>query len=106
MDSGKKLPIIQNWALEVARFGVFNFLLSDGRHLYAHRSTHLFYVLRKCVAQTECLKSQELSIRLAQGSNGAQRVAAVATEPLTADEGWQPLPVGKVVAFLGGELIE
>jgi glutamine amidotransferase len=99
----EKLPIVEKWASEVSQFGVFNFLLSDSRHLYAHRSTNLFYVLRECVSQTECLKSDELTIRLAQHSNGMQRVAAIATEPLTRDEGWQPVPARKVMAFLGGE---
>lgn len=106
MDFKTKLSIIEKWALEVANFGIFNFLFSDTRYLYAHRSTHLFYVSRECASQTECLKSGELTIRLAQGSNGSQRVAAVATEPLTGNEEWQPLPEGKVVTFLCGERIE
>jgi len=105
MDLKTKLSIIEKWALEVADFGVFNFLLSDARYLYAHRLTHLFYVMRECVSQTECLKSEELTIRLAQGSNGSQRAAAVATEPLTGNEEWQPLPEARVVAFLHGEKI-
>jgi predicted glutamine amidotransferase len=46
-----------------------------------------------------------MTIRLAQGSDGSQRVATVATEPLTADEEWRPLPEGKVAAFLAGERI-
>ncbi len=104
-DFETKLSIIEKWAREVSNFGIFNFLLSDTRYLYAYRSTHLFYVTRECVSQTECLKSEELTIRLAQGSNGSQRVAAVATEPLTGDEEWQSLPEAKVVAFLHGEKI-
>ncbi|MGE5218232.1 MAG: hypothetical protein ACM3SP_14625 [Chloroflexota bacterium] len=44
-------------------------------------------------------------MRLPQGANGWQRVAAVATEPLTADEQWQPLPEARVAAFLQGEKI-
>lgn len=105
MQFEKKIPIIEKWASEVSEFGVFNFLLADTQYLYVHCSTHLFYVLRECVSQTECLKSEELTIRLAQNSNGMQRVTAVATEPLTRDEGWQPVPTGKVLAFLGGERI-
>jgi glutamine amidotransferase len=98
-----KLPVIEDWALEVSKFGIFNFLLSDSRYLYAHRSTQLFYVQRECVSQSECLKSEELTIRLAQAANGLQRVVAIATEPLTSDEGWQPLPEARVAAFLHGE---
>lgn len=103
MDLPKKLPIIERWSQETSELGSFNFLLSDGRYLYAHRSTQLFYVLRECLSQSECLKSGELTVRLAQGPNGVQRVAAVATEPLTGDEGWQLLPERKVVAFTEGE---
>ncbi len=50
VDLSVKLPIIEEWALEVSKFGIFNFLLSDSRYLYAHRSTHLFYVQRECVS--------------------------------------------------------
>jgi glutamine amidotransferase len=105
IDFKTKLSIIEKWAREVSNFGIFNFLLSDTRYLYAHRSTHLFYVSRECASQTECLKSGELTIRLAPGSNGSQRVAAVATEPLTGNEEWQPLPEKRVAAFLHGEKI-
>jgi predicted glutamine amidotransferase len=105
MDFKTKLSIIERWAREVANFGVFNFLFSDTRVLYAHRSTHLFYVSRECAGQTECLQSGDLTIRLAQGSDGSQRVAAVATEPLTGNEDWQPLPQGKIVVFHCGERI-
>jgi glutamine amidotransferase len=105
MNFNAKLPIIEKWAREVSSFGVFNFLLSDTRYLYAHRSTHLFFVSRECASQTECLKSEELTVRLAESSNGSQRVAAVATEPLTGNEPWQPLPEAKVAAFIVGERI-
>jgi predicted glutamine amidotransferase len=84
VDLGSKLPIIEEWALGVSRLGIFNFLLSDSRYLYAHRSTHLFYVQRECISQTECLKGDE---------------------PLTGDEAWQPLPEAKIAVILHGEKI-
>jgi hypothetical protein len=55
------------------------------------------------MAQTECLKTEELTIRLAQDVNGSQRVAAIATEPLTEHEEWESLPEAQVVAFVGGK---
>jgi glutamine amidotransferase len=100
--SAPALPIIEKWAVEVACFGVFNFLLSDTRYPYAHRSTYLFYASRACASQTEWLKNEEMTVRLAQGSNGSQRVAAVATEPLTADEEWKALPEARVATFPAG----
>jgi glutamine amidotransferase len=80
-------------------------LLSDSRYLYAHRSSNLFYVERECVSRTECLKSEELTIRLAQEANGSQRVAPIATAPLTADEPWEALPEPRFVALQAGERI-
>jgi predicted glutamine amidotransferase len=105
MDFKTKLPIIEKWALEVAELGVFNFLLSDTRYLYAHRSTQLFLVTRECAAQTECLKSEELTVRLARATQGIQQLAAVATQPLTPGEPWEPLPEGAVVAFFCGNRV-
>jgi predicted glutamine amidotransferase len=46
MDFNAKLSIIERWAVEIAGFGVFNFLLSDSRYLYAHRST-IYFTLRE-----------------------------------------------------------
>src|SRR5581483_8921564 len=37
---------IAGWASQVARCGAFNFLLSDGRRLYAHCSNRLCYIER------------------------------------------------------------
>jgi len=105
MDFGTKIALVEKWAREVSKFGIFNFLLSDSRYLYAHRSSRLFYVEHECVSQTERLKSEDLTIRLAQDANGAQRIAAIATGPLTDDEEWQTLPEARLVAFQAGERI-
>jgi len=105
MDFGTKIALVEKWAREVSKFGIFNFLLSDSRYLYAHRSSRLFYVEHECVSQTERLKSEDLTIRLAQDANGAQRIAAIATAPLTDDEEWQTLPEARLVAFQAGERI-
>jgi glutamine amidotransferase len=101
----KKIPIIEEWARELSEVGVFNFLLSDGKMLYARRSTHLYVIVKECLSLTECLRGPELTIRLARKRNGTQRVAVVATEPLTADKNWTPLPEGKVVGFFQGERV-
>ncbi|HWP24487.1 MAG TPA: class II glutamine amidotransferase [Candidatus Binatia bacterium] len=103
MNLNAKLPIIENWAREASSFGVFNFLLSDTHYLCAHRSSQLFYVSRECASQSECWRSGELTIRLAESANGLQRVAVVATEPLTDDEAWQPLAENRIAVFCSGE---
>jgi len=37
-DLAAKLPVVREWAGEFARHGTANFLLSDGEHLFVHRS--------------------------------------------------------------------
>jgi predicted glutamine amidotransferase len=86
--------------------GSFNFLLSDAEFLYAHRSSLLFYVSRECFAQTECLRSEELTVRLARLQKEPQRLALVATDPLTSDEPWLPLPARTVIVFSKGSRVE
>ena len=106
LDLSQKLPVIQSWAEEVSAFGIFNFLLSDTEFLYAHRSTRLFHVSRECFSASECLRSEELTIRLAESQSEPQRLALVATEPLTANEDWVSLPSGEVIVFRKGSKAE
>jgi len=106
LDLSQKLPVIQSWAKEVSTFGIFNFLLSDTEFLYAYRSTQLFYVSRECFFATECLRGEELTIRLSQPQSEPQRLAFVATEPLTDNETWVSLPEGDVIVFRKGSRTE
>lgn len=100
----KKLPVIQEWAIELARHGTANFLLSDSAYLYAHRSTSLFYVERQCVP-ARVFGSESLRVGLISAQAGSQQVSLIATQPLTADEAWLPLPLGEVVAFQRGRRV-
>jgi glutamine amidotransferase len=100
------LPVVQFWAEEISAFGIFNFLLSDAEFLYAHRSTRLSYVSRQYFSASECLRSEELTIRLAEPRSESQRLALVATEPLTSNEEWVSLPAGEVVVFRKGSKTE
>ncbi len=106
LDLSRKLSVIQSWAKEVSTFGIFNFLLSDTEFLYAHRSTQLFYVSRECRSASECLQGAELTIRMSQPRSENQRLALVATEPLTVNEEWVLLPEGEVIVFRKGSRTE
>ena len=98
----KKVPIIQELATALARHGTANFLLSDSAYLYAHRSTNLFYVERQCVPARESFGSASLRVALIPAQSGSRHVSLIATQPLTADETWLPLPLGEVVVFQHG----
>ena len=98
----KKLPLIQAWANDLARHGTANFLLSDSEYLYAHRTTKLFYLERKCPLPKEIVGSPAMQVTLAQPEGAVQHACLIATEPLTPNERWIALPLGQVVVFHRG----
>lgn len=86
---------------EIAALGTFNYVLSDGESLLAHRTTELHYVERAYPFGEAHLLDCSVGIDFAQHNNLDDRMVIVATRPLT-DEDWRPLPVGEVVAFAAG----
>lgn len=80
----------------VARFGTFNFLLSDGDGLYAYCSTELHVLNRKYPFSRTRLVDHELEIDFARHNHLDDCTSVVATRPLTEREDW--------VAFHPGEL--
>ena len=89
-----------------ARHGSFNMLLSNGQALWAHGSTKLFSVERRHPFTAATLSDEDLSIDFAAHTTPRDRVAVVATEPLTADETWRPFANGELRVFVGGELVD
>ena len=87
---------------QVARFGTFNFLLSNGEALWAHASTKLCYILRQHPFATAKLSDEDLSVNFAEHTTPNDRVALVATAPLTCDEVWTPFEPGELKVFVNG----
>src|SRR5205823_6739479 len=69
--------------------GKFNFLLADGRHLYARCGTKLCYIIRQAPFGRATLRDAELEIDFRAVTTEQDRVAVVSTEPLTRGEAWQ-----------------
>jgi glutamine amidotransferase len=89
---------------ELGREGKFNFLLADGRHLYARCGTKLCYIIRKSPFGRATLRDAELAIDFSAVTTARDRVAVVATEPLTRDEVWQQGTPGTMWIFDRGTL--
>ncbi|MGC3999430.1 MAG: class II glutamine amidotransferase [Anaeromyxobacter sp.] len=89
----------------LARHGPFNYLLSDGEHLFAHATTRLHYLVRQAPFAAAHLVDCDLSVDFAELTTAQDRVAVIATVPLTDNEDWIPLPLGEVVAFRDGALV-
>ncbi len=90
---------------QVARFGTFNFLLSNGEALWAHASTKLCYILRQHPFATARLSDEDLAVNFAEHTTPNDRVALVATAPLTCDEAWTPFAPGELKVFVNGSTL-
>lgn len=88
---------------EIGAQGEFNFLLSNGEWLIAHCSTQLFYIVRKAPFSTAHLKDEDVAVDFSEVTTPDDRVAVIATAPLTDNEVWTTMPPGSLWLFRAGE---
>ena len=93
---------LEEFAAETRPHGPFNFMLSNGDCLFAHRSTELHYIERRAPFALAHLKDQDVSVDFSAVTTPNDRVAVIATQPLTDNEVWQPLPHDRVTLFADG----
>ena len=86
----------------IAAFGSFNFMLSNGEALWAHCSTTLSYLVRQHPFRHARLQDDDISVNFAELTAPTDRVAVVATEPLTTDEAWLAFAPGELKVFVDG----
>jgi predicted glutamine amidotransferase len=85
-----------------AAHGSFNVLLSNGEALFAHGSTLLYSLERRHPFTAATLADEDLSVDFADHTTPSDRVAVVATQPLTAGEDWQAFAPGELRVFVHG----
>jgi glutamine amidotransferase len=90
----------------LARLGPFNYLLSDGEHLVAHCATRLHYVVRQAPFAAAHLVDRDLTVDFSELTTPKDRVAIVATTPLTDNEAWTAIPAGTLLVFRDGARLE
>lgn len=88
----------------LGRKGTFNFLLGDGTHLFARCATKLHYIVRKAPFRAATLADEDMCVDFAAVTTPNDRVAVVATAPLTRDEVWVSGVPGQMWVFDGGVL--
>jgi len=86
----------------IASHGPFNMMLSDGRALFAHCSTNLYYIVRQYPFTTATLSDEDLSVDFAQYTTPEDRVAVIVTSPLTSNETWTQFQPGELIVFVDG----
>ncbi len=85
-----------------AAHGTFNLLLSNGQALWAHCSTALHCIERAHPFGAATLSDQDVTVDFGTQTTPNDRVAVVATEPMTADETWHAMRAGELRVFVGG----
>lgn len=88
----------------LGRGGTFNFLLGDGRHLYARCATKLVHIVRKAPFGRATLSDDDVRVDFSEVTTPRDRVAIVATTPLTRDEEWIAGKPGELWVFDQGTL--
>lgn len=90
---------------EIRQFGLFNILLSNGDFMFAHACTLLYYIERKAPFGEAHLVDEDVAIDFAKVTTPNDRVAVIATLPLTDNEHWGQLAQDECVCFHQGQIV-
>ena len=101
---------LRELAAQIAGYGTFNFLLSNGQALWAHASTKpdsssLYFVERRHPFAHATLSDEDVSVNFAEHTRPTDRVAVVVTAPLTRNESWTAFAPGELKVFADGALL-
>jgi glutamine amidotransferase len=100
------LETVQDIARELRSLGEFNFLLSDGERLFAQCTTRLAYIVRQAPFARAHLIDEDYEVDFSLVTTPRDRVAVVATTPLTDNEAWTSIEPGELVMFRDGAPVE
>jgi len=92
--------------VSIAEHGEFNFLLSNGDCLFAHASTKLNYIVRQAPFAQAHLMDQDVTVDFSDVTSPEDRVAVIATLPLTDNELWTPMLPGTLWWFEEGDAVK
>lgn len=96
-------PVLKKISDEITgEDGVFNYLLSNGEYLFAHCSTNLSYIVRQAPFKAAHLVDEDVAVDFSAVASLDDRVAVIATKPLTDNEAWTPFKSGQLIAFQDG----
>jgi predicted glutamine amidotransferase len=94
--------VLQELVRDIAAHGTFNMMLSSGNELYAHCSTHLYYLVRQYPFVTAELSDEDVTVDFSEVTTPNDRVAIIVTQPLTTNEQWTAFAPGELKVFLDG----
>ncbi len=81
--------LLEEESARIATYGGFNYLLSDGKTLYAYGHDRLYITERRAPFHEVTLKDDDYTVDLNEIKDQKERAVLVATEPLTEGEKWE-----------------
>ncbi|GBG01100.1 class II glutamine amidotransferase [Azospira sp. I13] len=104
--SAELFTALTELARDLGTRGECNFLLSNGDWLFVHCSTQLTYIVRQAPFAKAHLKDQDVTVDFSEVTTPDDRVAVIATQPLTDDEVWTPMEPGSLWWFEEGKVVQ
>ena len=104
--TGDLAAAVAHHARRIGGDGTFNMLLGDGSQLFARCATKLHHIVRKAPFKKATLADEDVSVDFAEVTTPHDRVAVVATMPLTRDETWVAGEPGTLWVFRKGRLAQ
>jgi glutamine amidotransferase len=95
--------VLRDLTTELARHGRFNYLLSNGEYLIAHCYDNLCYILRHAPFAQAHLIDDDVTVDFTALTTPQDKVAVIATTPLTDNESWTRMQPRSLFAFQHGE---
>ncbi|WP_410209481.1 class II glutamine amidotransferase [Aquirhabdus sp.] len=103
-DLAEIFSVLAELAPTIAAHGTFNFMLSNGQALFAYATTNLHWLIRSWPFSQAHLVDMDLDIDFSHYAKPDDRVAVIATEPLTDNEQWTAFTSGELLGFENGHL--
>lgn len=100
------IQYVKKLATEINQLGVFNFLLSDSRYLYAFCSSELSWLTRRAPFGQARLIDAEMTVDFQEETTPNDIVTVVATRPLTNNEDWTIMQRGELTVFKNGKPVK
>ena len=98
--------VLHELTFPLAGMGIFNYLLSNGDCLIAHSSTELSYIIRRAPFNEAHLKDEDVKVDFSRVTTPDDRVAIIATQPLTDNEPWIAMQAGSLWMFHDGVAVK
>ncbi len=104
-DEASLFAAVQEKTAQIRPHGTFNFMLSNGVVFFAHATTHLHYIIRQAPFGEARLVDDDVQVDFAHYTTPNDRVAVIATQPLTLNEAWTPVLENELLLFKDGQVI-